>query len=627
MATVYLATDRRLDREVALKVMHPHLADGTDVVARFRREARAAARLTHPGIVAVLDQGTEGDLSYLTMEYVPGRNLRAELHARGSLPLGEALDVGEAVLDALAAAHRAGLVHRDVKPENVLVTPEGRVKVADFGLARAVTEATAASTGTLLGTVAYLSPEIVTSGEADARADVYAAGILLYEAITGSQPFTGTSPIQVAYQHVHEDVPAPSDRVPWLPIEVDDLLAALTARDADERPVDAGAAVVELRRTRAAMDDRALALRADVPGAGEEIGVEDDPDESDDAVDDAFDGIPHSPTTRLDDGPGTGTIALPIGAVSPPAAEAPPAPRRRRSPRRRIIAWVLALLLVTVAGAGGWYVTLGPGAPVLVPDLAGEEADDAAAALTELDLEVSRSEEHHDSIPAGQVVGTDPSSGSRLARGAAIDLVVSLGIRMVEVPELVGVPEDEVLAALASVGLTAAEPDRDHDRNVPEGAVVSANVEAGDSVPHDTVVELTVSEGPEPVTVTELLGAHVDDAVEELTRVLDITREEITVTEEFSDDVAAQHVISQSVVGPSVQGTPVTIVVSKGPELFEVPDVVGEQFVDAEALLTGLGFEVAREDVFGGLFGTVRLQSVEAGSMQPRGTVITLTVV
>src|SRR5699024_8797811 len=207
MATVYLALDRRLDRQVAIKVMHPHLAEGHDVAARFRREARAAARLTHPGVVGVYDQGSEGETSYLTMEYVRGQNLRTVLRREGALALGDALDVLADVLDALAAAHRADLVHRDIKPENVLVADDGRIKVADFGLARAVTEATAATTGTLLGTVAYLAPEIVTSGIADARADVYATGVLLHELITGAPPFTGETPIQIAYQHVNSELP------------------------------------------------------------------------------------------------------------------------------------------------------------------------------------------------------------------------------------------------------------------------------------------------------------------------------------------------------------------------------------------------------------------------------------
>ncbi|WP_448629275.1 protein kinase domain-containing protein [Cellulomonas soli] len=268
MATVYLAVDRRLDREVALKVMHPHLAEGasgTDFVARFRREARTAARLTHPGLVGVFDQGVDGETSYLTMEYVDGTNLRRRIGELGALSVQEALGTAEHVLDALGAAHRNGLVHRDIKPENVLLADDGRIKLADFGLARAVTEVTATTTGTVMGTVAYLAPELVTRGTSDARTDVYACGILLYEMLTGAQPFTGETPIQVAFQHVNSDVPAPSDAVPWLPVEVDELVQALAAREAADRPVDAGAALALVRRVRATLDEATLARRADVP--------------------------------------------------------------------------------------------------------------------------------------------------------------------------------------------------------------------------------------------------------------------------------------------------------------------------------------------------------------------------
>src|SRR4051812_47853131 len=240
MATVYLALDRRLDREVALKVMHGHLADDQQFTARFIREARSAARLSHPGVVAVFDQGEDDGLLYLAMEYLQGRTLREVLGELGVLTPGEALDVVEPALEALAAAHAAGIVHRDIKPENVILTDDGRIKVADFGLARAASAATSSS-GVLLGTVAYLAPELVARGIADARADVYASGIMLFEMLTGRQPFTGEMPAQIAFRHVHEDVPAPSSLVPYLPEELDVLTRLATSRDADARPADATA--------------------------------------------------------------------------------------------------------------------------------------------------------------------------------------------------------------------------------------------------------------------------------------------------------------------------------------------------------------------------------------------------
>lgn len=517
MATVYLAHDRRLERYVALKVMHPHLAEGTDVIARFRREARAAARLAHPGIVAVLDQGTDGDLSYLTMEYVRGRTLRTEIAGNGALSLGQSLAITEGVLDALAAAHRVGLVHRDIKPENVLVTPEGTVKVGDFGLARAVTEATAASTGTLLGTVAYLSPEIVASGQADARADVYAVGIMLFEMLSGHPPFEGDTPIQIAYRHVHEDVPAPSEAVPWLPVDVDDLVAELTARDVAQRPEDAAEALALVRRLRRSLDQRALSLRAQVEGRPELlIPVPDDvPVDANRHAATLPAGVTEEidtdRTRALDRGPGTGTIALPIGAVAVPEAEqpAPPKPRKRRS--RALIITLLLLLIAGGAGAGWWFL-LGPGSRVVVPDVSGRDSAAATATLEELDLVVAPVEAYHDDVPTGSVIRTDPESGTSLPRGENVDLVVSLGIEHLVLDDLTEMTQEEAVAAIETAGFPEPEIVTANDRNIPAGSVVSSDPAPG-SYPHDMVITLTVSDGPQIVTFeTDYVGEEAEAA-------------------------------------------------------------------------------------------------------------------
>ncbi len=234
MASVYVAFDKRLEREVALKAMHQPLVDdeaSREFVARFRREAKSSARLTHPGIVHVYDQGVDGELSYLTMEYVRGENLRARIAHEGTLTIGEALGLTDAILDALAAAHRLGLVHRDIKPANVLIDTDGRARITDFGLARAVTEAGSNPDTVIMGSPGYLAPELLTRGEAAPTMDVYAAGVMLFEMVTGRHPFTGESAIDIASQHVHEDVPAPSTFAPWLPTEFDDLVAALATRE------------------------------------------------------------------------------------------------------------------------------------------------------------------------------------------------------------------------------------------------------------------------------------------------------------------------------------------------------------------------------------------------------------
>ncbi len=616
MATVYLAQDRRLDRRVALKVMHPHLADGSDVVARFRREARAAARLSHPGVVGVYDQGTEGEASYLTMEYVDGATLRRRLTSQGALTLGESLQILEAVLDALAAAHRAGLVHRDVKPENVLISRDGVVKVADFGLARAVTEATMSTTGALLGTVAYLSPEIVTSGSADARADVYAAGVMLYEMLTGHQPFEGETPIQVAYKHVHDTIPPPSDEVAWLPLEVDEYVASLTARDPDRRPRSADVALRELRRMRSEFDDRVLGLRADVAA-----------DELAEICGEATDAVERQGWTEsVPVTPSGGTVALPIGAVRTSETTALADRTRTVRRRRRIKALVaVVLVLATLGGGVWWYLVIGPGAYTQVPDVTGRAETTALRLLEDAELTPTTTSAFSDDVPLGHVISTDPGPGDRIARGADVTVVVSQGVQRIEVPDVAGAAAEDATAQLTAEGLdgTIRPEERYHDE-IAAGLVIETDPPAGSTVDHDAEITVIVSAGREPIEVPDVTG----DPVEEAQDTIDATGAVSQVDgEEFSDDVPAGHVISQDVEGDAFRGDLVTLIVSKGPELFEVPDVVGDQFAAAADELEALGFVVEREDVLGGFFGTVRTQSVDPGAMEPRGTVIVLTVV
>ncbi|WP_425471208.1 protein kinase domain-containing protein [Xylanimonas allomyrinae] len=553
MATVYLALDRRLDREVALKVMHAHLADGVDgaaFVSRFRREARAAARLTHPGVVAVYDQGLDGDTSYLTMEYVPGSNLRRELRAQGTLTVGRTLDLLEQVLAALAAAHAKGLVHRDVKPENVLIaaaegsasTERGdRVKVADFGLARAVTEVTSTTTGTILGTVAYLAPEVIATGACDARTDVYAVGILAFEMLTGVLPHDGATPIQVAFQHVHDDVAPPSTRVPWLPDTVDDLVGLFTARDPAARPADGAAALDLLRAVRTALEaaqpevlgrradpPEGFATVADSPGA-ERDGDPDTTGSLDEIDGDELDAIPlagtlttpsghaseidrlfpgegtaterlvEQPTTRVRSGDGAGTLAVSTSTR---------APRRRWA---RVLAWTAGLAVVLGASGYGawWWFDEGPGAWTTVPGgLEATSVDDATARLAAHGLGAATTKQHDDTVPEGGVVSVDPGEGERVRKDGTVDLVVSLGIRMVTVPGgLVGATQADAETALRGVGLTVGEAQQEWSDTAPTGQVLAASQDADTLVPHNTVVTLVVSGGPRPPRSRSRSGA------------------------------------------------------------------------------------------------------------------------
>ncbi|MFV0425745.1 MAG: Stk1 family PASTA domain-containing Ser/Thr kinase [Beutenbergiaceae bacterium] len=614
MATVYLAQDRRLDRQVALKMMHPHLADGSDVVARFRREARAAARLSHPGVVGVYDQGMEGETSYLTMEFVDGQTLRRKLTTSGALSLGTALDILESVLDALAAAHRAGLVHRDIKPENVLIAGDGTVKVADFGLARAVTEATMSTTGALLGTVAYLSPEIVTAGSADLRSDVYAAGVMFYEMLTGHQPFRGETPIQIAYQHVHERVPAASEEIDWLPLEVDEFIAALTARNPDDRPHSADAALSYLRKIRPQFDSRMLALRADVA-----------PDEVAQIVDEVTEDSERAGATVQVGGPAR-TVALPIGAVTPvDQAQQPADPHRRLRTRRITVLASISLLLAIGATGVWWYLSMGPGSYTTVPDVTGNAQSTAESIIQDAELAPQAELDYSDDVPAGHVIGTSPQAGEAIKLGETVTILVSQGILLVTVPQVAGMAEADATAALLAAGITGEiVVERPWNADVPAGQVLGTEPTVDTSVAHNSPITMWVSQGREPIEIPDVTGVAVEDAEQLL---LDAGAEPQVDGEEYSDTVPAGLVLRQDVTGAGLRGDLVTLVVSKGPELIEVPDVFGTQFEQARAQLEELGFVVERENLLGGLFGTVHNQSEEPGTMIPRGTVIVLRVV
>ncbi|MCA5893869.1 Stk1 family PASTA domain-containing Ser/Thr kinase [Isoptericola sp. NEAU-Y5] len=645
MATVYRAQDRRLDREVAIKVMHPHLADGVDgaaFVSRFRREARAAARLTHPGVVAVYDQGLDGETSYLVMEYVPGTNLRRELHEDGALTVRRALDVLAQVLAALAAAHRKQLVHRDIKPENVLVThdgdgehgpddrPRGRVKVADFGLARAVTEVTSTATGTILGTVAYLAPEVITSGECDARTDIYAVGVLAYEMLTGELPHAGEPPIQVAFHHVHEDYPVPSARVDWLPAGLDALVASCTARDRTARPADAGAALTLVERLRESLPDDVLDRRAEpsttqgtaVEGRGDEPGAGADPDElvSDP---DPFDAIPTAFFQEVSAPAQQETDLLVDHPTQAWDAAAGPRPGRRR----HVVAWALAAVLLLGGGGLGtwWWFADGPGAWIDVPaGVAGVPLDDAVTTLEAAGLRTTSSKAYDDHVPAGSVVTTDPAPGEPVRTDGTVDVVVSRGVEMVAVPrDLVGAEGGDARAALQEAGLTVGPAEKAYDDEAKPGTVVEVSVPEGSVQRHDTEVVLTVSDGPAPVQVPQVVGKKESEAVDDLEALgLEVT----TADPEYSEDVPEGHVMKQEPEhGTTAHRTDtLTLTVSQGPPLVEVPDVVGMSTAKARKALEKAGFEVDENVYLGGILDKVRFQDVTGEA--PKGSTVTVTI-
>lgn len=604
MATVYLATDTRLERDVALKVMHPHLADDEQFVARFHREAKSAARLSHPGVVAVYDQGAEDGTVYLAMEYVEGQTLRDLLAESGPLTPREALGILEPVLDALGAAHRAGIVHRDVKPENVLLADDGRVKVADFGLARAATSAASSTTqGMLIGTVAYLSPELVLRGVADSRSDVYAAGVMLYEMLTGRQPFTGEVPIQVAYQHVNADVPPPSDVVPGLPEDLDDLVQWATARDPDSRPEDARVLLAELREVRRSLSTDQLDHEADPTETAAA------PEESD------------GRTLAL---PREGrALALPVGESRDRHDWGyGPGGRRRR---RGLVALVLVLVAALALGAGGWWFAAGPGAYTATPDVVGDPVAQAQQQLTDAGLRSTVSESFSDTVPAGIVVQTDPGPGRDVRKDGTVRLVVSAGPELVPVPSVTGLTLDEARAALAERGLTLGAPTEEYSEDVEQGRIVSQAVAPEQQLRRGEAVDVVVSLGRQPIDVPAVVGKPRVEAEKAITDA-GLTVGEVTT--QPSEQVAEGAVISQDPAdGTLFRGDAVALVVSSGPPMVEVPQVQGQQLEEATAALQAAGLQVRVERLFGGIFGTVHSTDPPAGSQVRKGSTVTVRVV
>ncbi|WP_143517618.1 Stk1 family PASTA domain-containing Ser/Thr kinase [Pseudonocardia sp. MH-G8] len=523
MSAVYRGTDIRLDRPVAIKVMEPRLAADPAFRARFEREARSAARIDHPAVVDVHDQGEhvsdteigfgDGPLLFLVMELVEGGTLRDVLRSRGALGVPAAFAVMEPVLAGLAEAHRLGMVHRDVKPENVLISRTGEVKVADFGLVTAAAQSGASSAGMIMGTVAYLSPEQVATGAADARSDVYAAGILLYELLTGAPPYTGDTAISVAYRHVNSDVPPPSQIAGDVPPELDALVVRATRRDPAARPADAAALLAELHR---------VAVRLDVPRVPPPVPPA-RPVEEQDTVPAAPHRLSGGTTTSAAAGPG-GTRTMPRPVDDGP----PPHLRARRRSRRAFAVWIaIVLVLAMLVGVSAWW--LGSGRWTAMPRLVGLEQSAAQQVLADADLVGRLAEAHHDDVDAGLVSATDPAPDARLLRGSTVTLTVSSG--RPTVPEIA--PGTAVAAAeqaIRDAGLTPVRSSEavEDSESVPEGAVVRTDPEAGDEVATGGPVTIVVSSGEgesETVRVPMVIGEDYEDAADILDD-LDLDAEE-----------------------------------------------------------------------------------------------------
>ena len=602
MATIYEAVDTRLDRNVAVKIMHPHLAQDEKFVERFIREAKAAAALSHPNIVSVLDQGwNQGGVPcvFIVMELIEGATLRDYIHEQGSLSVERSLQLLMPVASALAAAHRLGIVHRDIKPENILISNEGRIKIADFGLARGELLGTTmtAESSVILGSVSYLSPEQVQRGVADSRSDIYSLGIVFFECVTGQKPFQGDDPVQIAISHVNERVPAPSTLKPSLSPDVDLLVQRSTDLDPDKRPRDGGQFLEELRALSEKIDPRRrqLSLELDLPPAPIKESVRERARNNKKKVE-----VPKEDTVAKDE-----------------------KRKKKSSPRvnrNRKIATLLALIL----GVAAWYIAAGPGAKVVVPSLAGATLKQATKELSDLGLAINvKSEEFSEEIPQGKIISSKPAGGGRIAPSGTVDVFISKGPERFDVPDLTGLDQASAEKALTSNSLTLGDSTSEFSSQVPAGFVVRSNPAAGASVKRNTLVSLVISKGIQQVSIADYKGKVSDQALNELSDAgFDVKQQFV-----YSEDLPAGVVISQTPgAGNADKGSHVTLIISKGSEYVFIPNLFSLTQAKAVATLKDLDLKVNVKTVGKKKVKVVTNVSPKVGTKVKRGSTVTITV-
>ena len=607
MASIYSALDTRLDRKVAVKIMHPHLAQDEAFVNRFIREAKAAAALTHPNAVSVQDQGwnTNGvPAVFIVMEMVEGSTLREYLDESGKFGVAQTLQYLTAILGALAAAHKLGIIHRDIKPENILISNDGRIKIADFGLAHGtlIGSTLTAESSVVLGSVSYLSPEQVQRGISDARSDVYSTGILAYELLVGEKPFSGDSPIQIAYMHVNNRVPRVSQSRSDIPKELDDLIYAATSSNPDERPRDAAVFLSGIQDIARSIDPKRnqLSLELDIPM--QKISEKSSKMKKKK--------LKPEPVREITE--------------EKPKREMTAGTKRRTSKRvrrNRIIAATLAVAL----GIGSWYALIGPGSRIVVPSVVGASIEEANAALAPLGLTSEIIERRFDEdIASGKILESDPSGGDKVDAGGRVNLVVSKGQERYVIPVLTGLTPSAALKVLTSQPLKSAGISEEFNTTIPKGLVISSNPPNGQKVKRDTPVSILVSKGIEEIALTTYVGQSADQAQNELTE----AGFNVESSFAYSETVAAGAVVSQTPAGvvSAPKGSTITLVVSKGSKFVFIPNVYSIETNKAMATLKDLGLKVKVRSIGKKTVKYVTNVSPKIATKVLRGTVVTITV-
>lgn len=608
MASIYSALDTRLDRKVAVKIMHPHLAQDEAFVNRFIREAKAAAALTHPNAVSVQDQGwnTNGvPAVFIVMEMVEGNTLREYLEESGKFGIAQTLQYLTAILGALAAAHKLGIIHRDIKPENILISNDGRIKIADFGLAHGalIGSTMTAESSVVLGSVSYLSPEQVQRGISDSRSDVYSTGILAYELLVGEKPFSGDSPIQIAYMHVNNRVPRVSQSRSDIPKELDDLIYAATSANPDERPRDAGIFLSGIQDIARSIDPKRnqLSLELDIPM--QKISEKTSRSK-------VKKKLKPEPVKEL-------TQEKPIREIT--------AGTKRRISKRVRRNRIIAVTLAVALGIGGWYALIGPGSRIVVPSVVGGSIEEANAVLIPLGLSSEVTEKRFDEeIASGKVLESDPSGGGKIDAGGIVKLIISKGQERYVIPVLTGLTPEAAIKALTSQPLKSAGIAEEFNSTIPKGLVISTIPSNGQKVKRDTPVSILVSKGVEEVALTTYIGQSADQAQNELTE----AGFSVESTFAYSESIAAGAVISQTPSGlvSAPKGSAITLVVSKGSKFVFIPNVYSIETSKAMAALKDLGLKVKVRSIGKKSVKYVTNVSPKVGAKVLRGTVVTITV-
>ncbi len=615
MASIYEGFDTRLDRKVAVKIMHPHLAQDEQFVERFIREAKAAAALSHPNIVAVQDQGWNQSGTpavFIVMEMVEGYTLREYLNEQGRLAYRDGIRFLLPVLSALAAAHKEGIVHRDIKPENILVSKEGRIKIADFGLAKGPLLGTTmtAESSVILGSVSYLSPEQVQRGIADSRSDVYAVGITAFEIFTGKKPFEGAEPIQVAYMHVNDRVPRISSIHSDIPSDLDDLIYRATAGNADDRPRDAAEFHSQLLAINARLNpkENQLSLELDIPIQ------------------------PMRPEKRQKSlRRRAKELTAPIPKVEveksvPVVKETTSQIAKRKKASKRVRRnRKIAVGLAVILGITGWYTLIGPGSRVVVPSTVGATEAELTAALSPLGLTSMIVERRYsEDIEANRVIESIPAGGGKLDPGGTVKIVLSKGPERYAVPMLQGLTPEAAINLIQKSPLRVAPILEVFDATVPKGYVISAKPAVGTKVKRNTTITLTVSKGIEQVALASYIGKSGEQALNELTE----AGFKVTSTYAFNETRLAGEVVSQTPAGGGTanKGGAVSLVISKGTQYAYIPNLYSIEEAKAVRTLQDLGLKVTVKKIGKKTVKKVTNIVPKVGTKVKRGAAVTITV-